>query len=90
MSHHSQRPSSTIQDVLRRDAKAHSFGSTGEFPEGVLDDTDEGEIRLGIAADHDRQLVHFNFGKPVAWFSMTKQQAIDIAASLVTKASHLD
>jgi hypothetical protein len=60
------------------------FGATGNFPEGKLGDDDEGELRFGVA--HDDQLVHVDFGKPVKWFAMPPDLALQLASMLTKHA----
>jgi hypothetical protein len=63
-----------------------TFGATGEFPRGKLDPTDNGEITLGVAFDPEANLVRIEFGTPVAWLAMDRNQAIALARSILLKA----
>ncbi len=54
-----------------------------------IDRFDEGEIKFGIAADHNENIVRINFGKKVSWVGMTADQAMDIAQCLLKKAMEL-
>ena len=63
-----------------------NVGATGEFPEGKLNQNDEGEIRFGVAADREHNKIILNFGKPVAWIGMSPGQAIALADLLRSKA----
>jgi hypothetical protein len=65
------------------------FGATNKFPQGKLNDNDEGEIAFGVAADKENGKVLINFGKPVAWFGMDREQAIELANTLRQKADDL-
>ncbi len=65
------------------------FGATGKFPEGKLDETDEGALTLGVAADHRNQVVFVDFGKPVAWIGLSKELAIQFADLLRKRAEEL-
>ena len=49
------------------------IGPTGQFPEGRLNQDDEGEIAIAICADHGNVVIQF--GKPVAWLAMPPEQA---------------
>ncbi len=62
------------------------FGATGTFPEGVLNDDDEGALRIGVAFDKKDGLVHLNFGKPVAWTAFPPEMAVTLARSLLKHA----
>lgn len=65
------------------------FGATGEFPEGKLNENDQGEIKFGVAADNDSGKILLSFGKPIAWVGMSPGQAIALADSLRDKARFL-
>jgi hypothetical protein len=69
---------------------AKGFGPTGKFPEGRLNEADEGEIQFGVAADPKNNVVVLNFGKPVAWIGMPPENARQIALALLRKAGELD
>lgn len=62
------------------------FGATGTFPQGVLNDNDEGGLKIGIAYDKVDGLVHLNFGKPVAWTAFPPETAILFARNLLKHA----
>jgi len=64
----------------------NALGATGRFPEGKLTKSDEGELAFAVQADPEKKLIHLNFGKPVAWFSLTPQLANDLANSLLRHA----
>jgi hypothetical protein len=57
-------------------------GATGEFPFGELDDSDEGELTIGIDADIHGN-VRLEFGKPIAWLAMPPAQAASFARLLL-------
>lgn len=97
MSHHSEQP--MPDDFMRRFREAHSeaermrqdayreqLGQTGKYPDGQLNERDEGEIQFAIAGDAERNLIHLNFGKPVAYVSLTPDQAVQVAQSLIRQA----
>ncbi|HEY1980714.1 MAG TPA: hypothetical protein VGH13_11555 [Xanthobacteraceae bacterium] len=62
------------------------FGATGTYPQGVLNDGDEGALKMGIAFDKQDGLVHLEFGKPVAWIAFPPEVAINFARSLLKAA----
>ena len=62
------------------------LGATGRFPGGKLDHTDEGELAFAVRTDEKRELIYLDFGKPVAWLSLTPQLANDLANSLLKHA----
>lgn len=66
--------------------KEEKIGPTGKFPKGKLNPDDEGELQFGIAYDPKTKLVHVNFGKPVVWFAMPREIAINMARTLLKHA----
>lgn len=66
--------------------KRPKLGATGKFPQGVLNDNDEGELTIGIALDPLDGLVHLDFGKPVAWTAFSPETAVQIARTLLKHA----
>lgn len=62
------------------------FGATGEFPQGKLNDSDEGAIRIGVAYDKLDGVVRVEFGKPVAWLGMPPPEAIEFARVILKNA----
>lgn len=62
------------------------FGATGTFPQGVLNDHDQGALKIGVAFDKADGLVHLNFGKPVAWTAFPPEMATQLARSLLKHA----
>ena len=59
------------------------FGATGEFPQGKLNDYDEGAVRIGVAYDKLDGIVRVEFGKPVAWLGLPPPEAINFAKLLL-------
>lgn len=60
-------------------------GPTGEFPDGKLDESDNGEIAIRIAADQERRLVAIDFGTPVKWLALPPEHAVALAKLLLEK-----
>lgn len=48
---------------------------------------DEGEIQIAIAAIDGAVII--NFGTPISWFGLEKEQAIEIANTIIEKANTL-
>jgi hypothetical protein len=61
------------------------FGATGQYPDGSLDKSDEGEIVFGITSHRGKVIL--NFGKPVSWLGMDARQAASLAAILIQHAN---
>lgn len=62
------------------------IGATGKFPQGKLDDTDEGELKMAIAYDKLNGVVRLEFGKPVAWLGLPPPEAKELAEKLLWHA----
>ncbi len=62
------------------------FGATGDFPQGQLNDDDQGGINIGVAFDTLDGIVRIEFGKPVAWLGLPPPEAIEFAKLLLRHA----
>lgn len=69
--------------------KHFTLGATGRHPYGKVDETDEGELRMAVRADHQQGIVRIEFGKPIAWLGLPEAGARELAALLMTKADEL-
>lgn len=78
MSHHGDNPE---QERILREAMRRL---TGEFPNGRLNDDDQGAVAVAIA--HQNGAVTLQFPKNLNWIGFTPEQAIDIAQSLIEHA----
>lgn len=63
---------------------APDAGATGNYPQGQLNDDDEGELQFAVANDGKNVLVRF--GKPVASLGMDRKSALQFAESLTKHA----
>jgi hypothetical protein len=70
--------------------KDFKLGATGRYPYGKADEHDEGELLMAIAADHGNSIVRLQFGKPIAWLGLPANEARQLAAMLMEKATELD
>lgn len=68
--------------------KAITFGATGEFPDGKLNELDEGGIRFGITVVDGKLIMNFG-AKPITWIGFTKAEAIDLIKYLNNRISEL-
>jgi hypothetical protein len=66
------------------------IGATGRFPQGKVDEHDEGELSLALAADHQYGIVRVVFGKRIAWLGLPASEAREFAKMLIEKADELD
>lgn len=69
--------------------KGFKLGATGRYPYGKADATDEGELRMALAADHGNGIVRVEFGTPTAWLGLPAREARALAAGLIKKADEL-
>jgi hypothetical protein len=60
------------------------LGPTGDFPRGKIGPDNEGGLRIGIASNGDTVIL--NFGTPVAWVGFPKEQAIELAKTILRHA----
>ena len=91
MSHHGSDPfdGSPPEGIKRllaemKSAAAGYVGPVGAYPHGMLTKQDEGSIQFAIGSKNGKVVI--DFGAPVAWVGMTPQQAMDLAASIMSKA----
>jgi hypothetical protein len=61
------------------------FGPTGDFPHGKMNEDDEGGLQIGIAADEAGRVI-IKFDTPVAWIGLERQNAVEFATKILTKA----
>lgn len=60
------------------------LGPTGDYPQGRLSDSDEGELQLGVRTEGSKVILAF--GKSIAWVGMDALQARQLAAMLLEHA----
>lgn len=85
MSHHGNDPRSTpIPDAIRQVLDKPLIGSTGEHPEGMLNQHDEGGIQFAVGVKDGK--VCLDFGTPVSWLGMNPGDALALAQSLIEHA----
>lgn len=73
-----------LAELINLEAKLNEFGETENFPEGTLTEHDEGEIQFGVTTKDEKVIL--NFGKPVAWLGMTRDQAEKLGRLLIDRA----
>lgn len=91
--HHSERdmasshaePSEQMIKLMEGLARQQELGPTNQFPEGKIDASDKGEIKISVGKVDGKVIL--NFGSPVTWIGFTPQQARQIAETL-RKASY--
>lgn len=65
--------------------KRLKLGATGAFPDGKMNQHDEGELRFAISNANGE--VRIDFGKPVRWISLSANQAKELAAVIMQHAN---
>jgi hypothetical protein len=66
------------------------LGATGTFPQGKLNDDDQGALKMAIAHDKLDGIVRVEFGKPVAWLGLPPPEARQLGMLLLHHASQID
>ena len=64
--------------------KLSTIGATGEFPDGKLNENDEGGLQMAIFTKDENLIIEF--GKPVHWLGMSKAEAKEFARAILKKA----
>jgi hypothetical protein len=83
--HHSRdQGQSEVMKKLLAEMGQEKLGATGEFPQGKLDPSDEGEIKIAIGATDGKVVI--NFGTQVTWIGFDPQQARQLAESIRQKS----
>jgi len=60
------------------------LGANGEYPDGKLNEYDEGAAIMAIG--HLKGRVIVDFGQPVAWLGLSPQEAVSMAQYLINQA----
>lgn len=60
-------------------------GPTGKFPEGKVNESDEGEIQFLVGSQDGK--VYLDFGTPVKWLAFGPEMAEEVANLLIKHAS---
>lgn len=66
------------------------LGATGRFPMGKLTAEDEGEIKFALAADPKTKTIILDFGKPVAWLGLPREDARKMANLILERVKELE
>lgn len=85
MAHHSDTPMSNFD--FNKAVQDQKLGATGKFPEGKIDEHDEGEIKIGVTVKDDKIIIAF--GKKIEWIGFTKKQAEDLANTILQRARQI-
>lgn len=66
--------------------RRRDIGATGEYPDGMIRQDDEGALRFAVSDADSRGNIHIDFGTPVSWIAMPKEQAMQFGLMLLKKA----
>lgn len=85
MSHHSYfgMNDKNFNDMI----KDLGLGATNKFPNGMIDEKDKGQIKMGVTVKDDKIIVAF--GTPIEWVGFTRQEAEDFANTILQRARQL-
>jgi len=64
------------------------IGATGKFPEGKLNESDEGELAIGFRIENGNVVI--DFGKPVHWLGFAPDKAKEFATAIMEAAEHIE
>jgi len=64
------------------------LGATGRFPQGKLNDDDEGEITIAVGTRDGTVVIEF--GKPVKWIGFDVEQASLLAGMIMGHAHEVE
>lgn len=65
-------------------------GPTGEFPDGKLNEDDDGGLIIKMQVSKENQVLMIEFGTNVTWIGLTKKDALNFAWNILSKAKELD
>lgn len=63
-------------------------GPTGDFPQGKLNEDDEGGLQIGVTTESGKVVIEF--GIPVRWVAMAPDQAIELAKIITQRAEAIN
>lgn len=64
------------------------IGATGVYPNGKLNEDDEGQLRFAMTV-HDGVVI-LDFGKQIHWLGLPKEEAMKLGQMLIDKANQID
>jgi hypothetical protein len=65
-------------------------GPTGKFPDGKINDNDDGELRFSVGIDRQAKNVVIDFGIPIKWLALPKKTTLELSKLLADKANYLE
>lgn len=88
-SHHGgypPQPNPELDALMKRFVEQVEGRAKREYPEGRIAADDDGALACAIGGDHAHGRVRIDFGKLIAWFSLTPEEAVGLAQLLVKQA----
>ena len=70
--------------------RARKVADSQRFPNGQLNDHDEGEIEIRVAADPKKKVVIIAFGKPVGWLALPPEHARAMMLMIEKKTNEIE
>ena len=70
--------------------KDMTAGPTGDYPDGKLNEEDDGGLAIAVAADPKDGVVIVDFGTPTTWIGLKPSDARGFANMLVEKAIEVE
>lgn len=64
------------------------LGATGKFPEGKINEADEGGLNIGVATTEEGKII-VKFGTPVSWIGFDNKEAVQFANLLIRASLEL-
>ncbi len=65
----------------------NQLGPTGRFPQGKLNEKDQGELRLAVGTKDGHVII--DFGTPLSWVALSKEEVIGFIEVLQRKLEKL-
>lgn len=84
--HHGSREQS---ELIKRFQEQQSREYARKFPDGRINENDDGELTYAVAADPKRQLVLIQFAHPTDWVGLGPDDAQKLIDSLQAKLFEL-
>lgn len=72
---------------MNQQAKKMGLGATGNFPDGKISNIDEGDLVFALSYNKKHKIFYLNFGKPVSWLAIPKDEALKFANVILNKIS---
>lgn len=81
------------EELRQQFYRSLGVGPTGDYPHGKLSADDEGGIKMALThfdAPDGKRMVRLDFGKPIAWLALPREQAIEFGRLVIRHAEEDD